>query len=41
VERLVRKITGTATKDDSELNFSDASFNVNYDLSPTMNVGIR
>src|SRR5262245_11016856 len=41
IERMVRKVTGTATKEDSNINFSDASFNVNYDLSPTMIVGIR
>src|SRR4029079_1389469 len=41
VERLIRKITKTGSKDDSQLNFSDASFNINYDLSPSTNVGIR
>ena len=41
IERMVRKVTGTATKDDSNINFSDASFNVNYDLSQSLNVDIR
>ena len=41
IERMVRKVSGTATKDDSNINFSDASFNVNYDLSQSLNVGIR
>src|SRR5262245_9229212 len=41
MERFVRKITGTGSKNDSNVNFSDATFNLNYDLSPTMNVGIR
>src|SRR5262245_24333967 len=36
VERLMRKVTGTGTKDDSNINFSDASFNINYDLSPSL-----
>ncbi len=41
VERLVRKVTGTGTKDDSNINFSDASFNINYDLSSSLNLGVR